>query len=69
MAGKGQEFYKQEIEIKPPGWSVYSFITLRLEHEGEWNMQAREGDNVLAGLGFKVYEPSLHSPTQSSRAD
>ena len=58
---KGEEFYKQEIEIKPPGWSVYSFITLRLEHAGDWSVEVREGDNVLAGLGFKVYQPPFHS--------
>ncbi len=58
---KGQEFYKQEVEIKPPEWSAYSFITLRFQHEGDWKAEARDGNKVLAVLGFKAYELSHHS--------
>ena len=58
---KGQEFYKQEVEIKPPEWSAYSFITLRFQHEGDWKAEARDGNKVLAVLGFKAYELSHRS--------
>jgi hypothetical protein len=58
---KGREFYKKEIEVKSPEWSVYSFITLRFQHEGDWKAEARDGNKVLAVLGFNAYELSHHS--------
>ena len=57
-----REFYKQKIEIRPPGWSIYSFIVLRFEHAGDWRTEVRQDNKVLRTLRFKAIErtpPSL----------
>jgi transcriptional regulator with XRE-family HTH domain len=53
---EGKEFNRIEIEVKPPAWSVYSYITLRPQHVGNWKAEVRDGDNVLRSLSFKVIE-------------
>jgi len=54
---KGKEFVRLEIEVKPPKWSVYSYITIRPQYAGDWMTEVRYGDNVLNTLNFKVTEP------------
>ena len=54
---KGKEFHRIEIEVKPPSWSVYSYITLRPQHAGNWKAEVRDGDKVLISLSFKVSVP------------
>ncbi len=51
---EGKEFYRREIEIKPPACSVYSYLTLRPQHAGNWKAEVRDGDNVLNSLPFKA---------------
>jgi transcriptional regulator with XRE-family HTH domain len=57
----GKEFNRIEIEVKAPVWSVYSYITLRPQHAGNWKAEARDGDNVLNSLGFKATEADSYS--------
>jgi len=58
---KGKEFYRKEIEVKPPAWSVYSYIVLRPPHGGNWNAEVRDVDKVLATLSFKASEQAPDS--------
>jgi transcriptional regulator with XRE-family HTH domain len=58
---EGKEFNRIEIEVKPPAWSVYSYITLRPQHAGNWEAQVRDGDRILANLSFKVIESTYDS--------
>ncbi len=58
---KGKEFYRKEIEVKPPAWSVYSYIVLRSPHAGGWNAEVRDVDKVLATLSFKASESAPDS--------
>jgi transcriptional regulator with XRE-family HTH domain len=53
---EGKEFLRKEIEVRPPAWSVYTYIILPPHLLGEWKAEARDGDTVLASLNFKVTE-------------
>ena len=55
---KGEEFNRVNIDVKPPAWSVYSYITLRSQHVGSWKAEVRDGDNVLKSISFKAAEGS-----------
>jgi len=55
---KGEEFNRIKIDVKPPAWSVYSYIILRPHCLGEWKTELRDGDNVLRSLSFKATEGS-----------
>ena len=52
----GKEFYRKEIDLRPPAWSVYSYIVLRSPHHGNWNAEVRDADKVLARLSFRANE-------------
>jgi hypothetical protein len=54
---QGKESYRMDIEVKPPGWSVYSYLTLGPGHVGYWKGEVREGDKVLASQNFEVVPP------------
>jgi len=58
---EGKEFTKIEIDVKPPAWSVYSYITLRPPHAGIWKAEIRDGDNILKSLSFKATEVDSYS--------
>lgn len=58
---EGKEFAKIEIDVKPPAWSVYSYITLRPANAGIWKAEIRDGDNVLKSLSFKATEVDSYS--------
>jgi cytoskeleton protein RodZ len=58
---KGAEFYRIEIDIKPPTRSVYSYFTLRPNHIGDWTVEVRDGDSVLEGIVFKATAPDTYS--------
>ena len=58
---EGKEFNRIEIKVKPPAWSVYSYITLGPQHAGNWKAQVRDGDRVLVNLSFKVIESTYDS--------
>jgi cytoskeletal protein RodZ len=53
---EGKEFHRIEMEVKPPAWSVYSYLTFQSQHVGNWKTEAREGDQVLTSLNFKVLQ-------------
>ncbi len=53
----GKEYYRIEIDVKPPAWSVYSYFTFRPQHAGKWKAEARDGDHVLTSLNFNVVQP------------
>jgi hypothetical protein len=62
----GKEFYRKEIDIKPPAWSVYSYIVLRSPHHGNWNAEVRDADKVLARLSFRANESIIPlSPSET----
>ena len=56
-----KEFNRIEIDVKPPVWSVYSYITLRPQHVGSWKVEVRDGDNILKSLSFKATEVDFYS--------
>lgn len=60
----GKETYRKEIDVRPPAWSVYSYIALRPTQSGNWNAEVRDVDKVLARLSFKANEPAPHSPSE-----
>jgi hypothetical protein len=51
---RGKEYHKNEIEVKAPEWSVYSYLTLRPHQSGDWKVEVRVENRVLASLSFKV---------------
>jgi len=53
---EGKEYHRIEIDVKPPSWSVYSYLTFRPQHTGNWKAEARDGDQILTSLNFKVFE-------------
>ncbi len=55
---EGKEYYRIEIDVKPPAWSVYSYFTFRPQHTGNWKAEARDRDHILTSLNFNVVQPS-----------
>jgi len=53
---EGKEYHRMEMDVKPPAWSVYSYLTFRPQHTGNWKAEAREGDQILTSLNFKVLQ-------------
>lgn len=53
---EGKEYHRIEIDVKPPSWSVYSYLTFRPQHTGNWKAEAREGNQILTSLNFKVFQ-------------
>jgi transcriptional regulator with XRE-family HTH domain len=51
---RGKEYYRYEMEVKAPEWSVYSYVTLRPHQSGEWKVEVKVGDRVLASQSFNV---------------
>jgi len=51
---RGKEYHRYEIEVKSPEWSVYSYVTLRSHQWGDWKVEVRVGDNVLASQTFNA---------------
>jgi hypothetical protein len=64
MAGKiahiwlweGKEYHRLEIDVKPPAWSVYSYLTFRPQHTGNWKAEVRDRDHLLTSLNFRVVQ-------------
>jgi len=53
----GDEFHRIEMSVKPPAWSVYSYISLSPARSGNWNAEVWEGDKLLRDLSFKAHSP------------
>ena len=51
---KGKEYRRYEIEVKSTECSVYSYITLGSHQWGDWKVEVRVGDNVLASQTFNA---------------
>jgi transcriptional regulator with XRE-family HTH domain len=51
---RGKEYHRYETEVKSPEWSVYSYVTLRSHQRGDWKVEVRAGDNVLASENFNA---------------
>ena len=52
----GKEFQRAEFEVKPPAWTVYSYLTLRPGHAGNWMAELRDGNTILSSQCFKAIE-------------
>jgi hypothetical protein len=53
-----QGYHRMEMDVKPPDLSVYSYLTFRPQHTGNWKAEARDGDHVLSSLNFRVTQSS-----------
>jgi len=53
---EGKEYHRIEMDVKPPAWSVYSYLTFQPQHVGNWKAEVREGDQILTSLNFKVLQ-------------
>jgi hypothetical protein len=51
---RGKEYHRNEIEVKAPEWSVYSYLILRPHQSGDWKVEVRAGERILASLSFNV---------------
>ena len=51
---RGKEYHRYEIEVKSPEGSVYSYVTLRSHQRGDWKVEVRVGDDVLASQTFNA---------------
>jgi len=58
---EGTEFYRIEIDVKTPTRSVYSYLTLRPNHIGDWTVEVRDGDSTLEEVTFKATAPDTYS--------
>ena len=45
-----------DMEVKSPAWSIYSYVTIRAQHIGQWRVEVRDGSKVLSSQFFKVME-------------
>ena len=59
---EGEELRRIEMPVKPPAWSVYSYITLPPARFGSWNVEVWDGDKILTHLGFKAHQSNDSSP-------
>ena len=55
---EGKEYHRMEMDVKPPDLSVYSYLTFRPQHTGNWKAEARDGNHVLSSLNFRVTQSS-----------
>jgi len=52
----GKEFQRVEIDVKPPAWTVYSYLTLRPGYAGSWMAEVRDGGTILSNISFRAIE-------------
>jgi transcriptional regulator with XRE-family HTH domain len=57
---EGKEFHRIEMEVRPPMWSVSSYLTLRSHHLGNWKAEVRDGNKILSSINFKVIKSINH---------
>ena len=53
---KDKEFQKIEMDVKPPVWSIYSYLTLRPNLSGPWRVEVRWENEILKSLNFNAIE-------------
>ena len=54
---EGKEHHRIEMAVKPPSWSVYSYISLPPDRSGNWRVEVRDGDKIVMGVNFKAHSP------------
>ena len=54
---EGKEHRRIEMVVKPPSWSVYSYVSLPPARSGNWRVEVRGGDKILVEVGFRVHSP------------
>jgi transcriptional regulator with XRE-family HTH domain len=57
---EGKEFHRIEMEVRPPTWSVSSYLTLRSHLLGNWKAEVRDGNKILSSINFKVIKSINH---------
>jgi hypothetical protein len=55
---EGEELHRIEMAVKPPAWSVYSYITLPSARSGNWKVEVWDGDKMLTDQSFKAHSPN-----------
>ena len=55
---EGEEFHRIAMSVKPPAWSVYSYITLPSARSGNWKVEVWDGDKMLTHQSFKAHSPN-----------
>ena len=53
-----KEYRRLIIKVRPPAWSVYSYISLRPGLAGNWRAEVRDGDKILSKAPFRAIEAS-----------
>jgi len=54
---EGKEHHRIEMVVKPPSWSVYSYISLPPVRSGNWRVEVWESDKMLMDVSFKAHSP------------
>ena len=54
---EGKEHHRIEMVVKPPSWSVYSYVSLPPVRSGNWRVEVWDGDKMLMDVGFKAHSP------------
>ena len=54
---EGKEHHRIEMVVKPPSWSVYSYVSLSPVRSGNWRVEVWDGDKMLMDVGFKAHSP------------
>jgi len=54
----GEESHRIEMSVKPPAWSVYSYISLSPARSGNWKVEVWDGDKMLGNSSFKAHPSS-----------
>ena len=54
---KGEEQHRIEMAVKPPSWSVYSYVSLSPVRSGNWKVEVWDGDKMLMDVSFKAHSP------------
>lgn len=65
---EGEELRRIEMDVKPPAWSVYSYINLPAARFGNWKVEVWDGDKILTHVSFKAHQPddsSSHSKKET----
>lgn len=52
---QGKEHRRIEMVVRPPSWSVYSYVLLSPARSGNWRVEVRDGDKMLMDVGFNVH--------------
>ncbi len=54
---EGEEQYRLEMAVKPPSWSVYSYISLVPGRSGKWKVEVWADGRMLRDMTFQAYPP------------